>query len=105
MRILNRLLAILSDLRLAIALLLIIAVASGVGTILPQQEAPELYLERFNSDPWLGLINGGADALTSAGSPLLKCVVSAPAGLARLGPDALQLAQAVACSAGSDALD
>ena len=58
MRALSRLLAILSDLRLAIVLLLLIAAASAVGTILPQQEAPELYLERFNSDPWLGVING-----------------------------------------------
>lgn len=58
MRTLNRVFAILSDLRLAIALLLLIAAASAVGTILPQQEAPELYLERFNADPWLGLING-----------------------------------------------
>ena len=42
MRALSRLLAILSDLRLAIVLLLLIAAASAVGTILPQQEAPEL---------------------------------------------------------------
>ena len=58
MPIFKRLLAILSDLRLAIALLLLIALASALGTILPQQEATDLYLERFNTDPWLGLING-----------------------------------------------
>ena len=35
-----------------------IAIASAIGTILPQGEAPDLYLERFNADPWLGLVNG-----------------------------------------------
>ena len=58
MRALRRLFALLSDLRLAILLLLLIAIASALGTILPQNEAPELYLERFDADPWLGLING-----------------------------------------------
>ena len=55
---LHRLAALLSDLRLAIGLLLLIALASAIGTILPQGEAPALYLERFNATPWLGLING-----------------------------------------------
>ena len=55
---LRRLFALLSDLRLAILLLLLIAGASALGTILPQNEAPDLYLERFNADPWLGLIDG-----------------------------------------------
>jgi cytochrome c biogenesis protein len=55
---LRRLAALLSDLRLAIGLLLLIALASAIGTILPQGEAPELYAERFNATPWLGLING-----------------------------------------------
>ena len=58
MPVLRRLFALLSDLRLAILLLLLIAGASALGTILPQNEAPDLYLERFNADPWLGLING-----------------------------------------------
>ena len=58
MSVLRRLAALLSDLRLAIVLLLLIAIASAIGTILPQGEAPDLYLERFNADPWLGLING-----------------------------------------------
>ena len=55
---LRRLAALLSDLRLAIVLLLLIAIASAIGTILPQGEDPSLYLERFNADPWLGLVNG-----------------------------------------------
>ena len=58
MPVLRRFIALLSDLRLAILLLLIIAAASAMGTILPQNEAPGLYLERFNADPWLGFING-----------------------------------------------
>lgn len=41
---LRRLFALLSDLRLAILLLLLIAGASALGTILPQNEAPDLYL-------------------------------------------------------------
>ncbi len=58
MTLLRRLAALLSDLRLAILLLLLIASASAIGTILPQGEDPALYLERFNADPWLGVING-----------------------------------------------
>ena len=58
MRVFKRMLALLSDLRTAILLLLLIAAASALGTILPQQEAPDLYLNRFNDDPWLGLVNG-----------------------------------------------
>ena len=58
MSVLRRLAALLSDLRLAIVLLLLIAIASAIGTILPQGEAPDLYLERFNADPWLGFVNG-----------------------------------------------
>ena len=58
MPLLRRLAALLSDLRLAIVLLLLIAIASAIGTILPQGEERSLYLERFNADPWLGLVNG-----------------------------------------------
>lgn len=58
---LPRLLALLSDLRLAIVLLLLIAIASGVGTAIPQREIPELYHRLYDSDPWLGLLR--ADAL------------------------------------------
>lgn len=58
MSVFKRMLALLSDLRTAILLLLLIAAASALGTILPQQEAPDLYLSRFNDDPWLGLVNG-----------------------------------------------
>lgn len=58
MKILQRLLALLSDLRLAIALLMVIAVCSGIGTAIPQQESEAFYLQRYDSDPWLGLVDG-----------------------------------------------
>ena len=58
MALVRRFAALLSNLRLAIALLLLIAVASAIGTILPQNEDSALYLDRFNADPWLGTVNG-----------------------------------------------
>ena len=58
MTMLKRLMALLSDLRFAIALLLLIAIASGIGTAIPQQEAPAFYQERYDAAPWLGLLNG-----------------------------------------------
>ena len=58
MKTLQRLLALLSDLRLAIALLLVIAISSGIGTAIPQQENEAFYLQRYGSDPWLGLLDG-----------------------------------------------
>ena len=58
MKILQRLAALISDLRLAIGLLLLIAIASGVGTAIPQQESEAFYLERYNAAPWLGWIDG-----------------------------------------------
>jgi cytochrome c biogenesis protein len=58
MTMLLRLVSLLADLRLAIGLLLLIAIASGVGTAIPQQEAAGFYLERYDASPWLGLVNG-----------------------------------------------
>ena len=58
MRALQRLLALISDLRLAIALLLLIAIASGVGTVIPQQEPEDFYHRLYDAQPWLGLANG-----------------------------------------------
>ena len=55
---LSRLAAWISDLRLAIVLLLLIAIASGVGTAIPQREAEELYHRLYDGQPWLGLLNG-----------------------------------------------
>ena len=56
-----RLVSWIADLRLAILLLLLIAVASGVGTAIPQQEGPEFYHQRYDGAPWLGWLN--ADGL------------------------------------------
>jgi cytochrome c biogenesis protein len=55
---LQRLLAWISDLRLAIVLLLVIALASGVGTAIPQKELSAFYHERYDGAPWLGLLRG-----------------------------------------------
>ena len=50
----------ISDLRLAILLLLVIALASGIGTAIPQKETIAFYHERYDSAPWLGLLHGDA---------------------------------------------
>lgn len=55
-----RLVGWISDLRLAIVLLLLIALASGVGTAIPQQESSAFYHQRYDPAPWLGLLNGRA---------------------------------------------
>ncbi|MEB3350132.1 MAG: cytochrome c biogenesis protein ResB [Cyanobacteriota bacterium] len=55
-----RLAAWISDLRLAIVLLLLIAVGSGVGTAIPQQESSAFYHERYDASPWLGLLDGNS---------------------------------------------
>ena len=54
----NRLLALLSDLRVAIVLLLLIALASAVGTAIPQGDPSASYLEAYADTPWLGLLHG-----------------------------------------------
>ncbi|MEB3325152.1 MAG: cytochrome c biogenesis protein ResB [Cyanobacteriota bacterium] len=56
-----RLVGWLADLRLAIILLLLIAVASGVGTAIPQQEDGAFYHQRYDDTPWLGWLK--ADGL------------------------------------------
>ena len=56
MRALQRLAAWISDLRLAIGLLLLIAVASGIGTVIPQREPEGLYHQLYDASPWLGLL-------------------------------------------------
>ncbi|MBM5807993.1 MAG: cytochrome C biogenesis protein CcsB [Cyanobacteria bacterium M_surface_10_m2_179] len=54
----KRLIAWISDLRLAIGLLIVIAVASGLGTLVPQKESSALYHRVYDAEPWLGLLNG-----------------------------------------------
>jgi cytochrome c biogenesis protein len=58
MKALPRLVALISDLRLAIVLLLVIAIASGVGTAIPQREPTEFYHRLYDPQPWLGLLPG-----------------------------------------------
>nr|YP_002048851.1 putative c-type cytochrome biogenesis protein [Paulinella chromatophora]B1X3X2.1 RecName: Full=Cytochrome c biogenesis protein CcsB [Paulinella chromatophora]ACB42641.1 putative c-type cytochrome biogenesis protein [Paulinella chromatophora] len=48
----------ISDLRVAIFLLLIIALSSSLGTALPQKESAESYYEAYNSSPWLKVFSG-----------------------------------------------
>lgn len=50
--------ALLADLRLAIALLILIAIGSGIGTAIPQLESDRFYLERYGEAPWLGVLDG-----------------------------------------------
>jgi cytochrome c biogenesis protein len=53
---LQRLAGWISDLRLAIGLLLVIAVASGIGTAIPQKEEEAFYHQLYDPHPWLGLL-------------------------------------------------
>ncbi len=55
---LQRLAGWISDLRLAIGLLLVIALASGVGTAIPQKEDAAFYHQLYDPHPWLGLLGG-----------------------------------------------
>ncbi len=58
MKALLRLVGWISDLRVAIVLLLVIAITSGVGTAIPQREPADLYHRLYDPQPWLGLLNG-----------------------------------------------
>ncbi len=57
MKIFRKIIAFISDLRIAIALLLIIAVSSGLGTSIPQNELSANYFELYSKKPWLGIFN------------------------------------------------
>ncbi len=58
MAILKRLINWISDLRFAIFLLLMIALGSTLGTLIPQKASPSTYLSTYEAKPWLGLIGG-----------------------------------------------
>ena len=47
----------LSSLKIAILLLLVIAVSCATGTLIPQQESNQFYYDNFNKNPFLGIIN------------------------------------------------
>jgi len=48
----------LSSLKIAILLLLLIAISCATGTLIPQQEPDQFYYDNFNKNPFLGIING-----------------------------------------------
>ncbi len=48
----------LSSLKIAILLLLLIAISCAAGTLIPQQEPDQFYYDNFNQNPFLGIING-----------------------------------------------
>ena len=58
MKTLKRIFVWLSSLKVAILLLFLIAISSGVGTLIPQGEASTKYIEIYKNNPWLGFIKG-----------------------------------------------
>ena len=48
----------ISSLRFAILLIIFIAISSGVGTLIPQGNAQQEYIDFYNETPIFGLING-----------------------------------------------
>ena len=48
----------LSSLKIAILLLLLIAISCAAGTLIPQQESNQFYYDNFNQNPFIGIING-----------------------------------------------
>ncbi|WP_320666954.1 cytochrome c biogenesis protein ResB [Prochlorococcus sp. MIT 1307] len=58
MQVLRKIIAWASSLKVAIFLLLVIALASAIGTAIPQEEPIGNYLEVYGKHPWLGFING-----------------------------------------------
>tara|TARA_Y100001968_G_scaffold22118_1_gene17512 strand:- start:1982 stop:3262 length:1281 start_codon:yes stop_codon:yes gene_type:complete len=58
MKKLSQILNWLSSLKIAILLLLFIAIACAAGTLIPQQELDQFYYENYNKNPIFGIING-----------------------------------------------
>tara|TARA_Y100001968_G_C19439438_1_gene761709 strand:- start:2172 stop:3458 length:1287 start_codon:yes stop_codon:yes gene_type:complete len=58
MKLLNKTIKWLSNLKVAIFLLLIIALSSALGTVIPQNESIDNYIRLYGEKPFLGLING-----------------------------------------------
>ena len=48
----------ISTLRFAISLIIFIAIASGIGTFIPQGNNKQAYIDLYNQDPIFGFING-----------------------------------------------
>ena len=58
MTILKNFIQRISSLKFAISLIIFIAIASGIGTFIPQGNLEQEYIDLFNNDPILGFING-----------------------------------------------
>jgi len=58
MRKISQILNWLSSLKIAIILLILIAISSAIGTLIPQEESDQYYYQFFNKNPLLGIING-----------------------------------------------
>ena len=48
----------ISSLRFAISLIIFIAIASGIGTFIPQGSNNKFYIDNFNSTPIFGFLDG-----------------------------------------------
>ena len=48
----------ISSLRFAISLIIFIAIASGIGTFIPQGSSSKFYIDNFDSAPIFGFLDG-----------------------------------------------
>ena len=70
---LKRLIAFLADLRVAIVLLLVIALASALGTAIPQGDPASSYIEAYADTPGWGFCMGSRCCSCS----LITCIRAA----------------------------
>ena len=54
----DKILTLLTSLRVAVFLLIVIAIACALGTAIPQGEPNESYLTNYSEKRWLGILNG-----------------------------------------------
>ena len=54
----TRIILFISNLKVAITLLLVIAFCCAIGTAIPQNEANKYYLDLYQDNHWLGILNG-----------------------------------------------
>ena len=54
----NRFINGISSLKVAISLLIVIAIACALGTAIPQNESINSYLDHYDNEPWMGIIKG-----------------------------------------------
>jgi cytochrome c biogenesis protein len=76
--IMERAAALFSSLRLAVVLLVVLASVSAVGTLIPQEQAPQLYLQRYGEDTYHYLkLSGLVDLYHSWGFRALMSLLTA----------------------------